>query len=250
MKEFPGQAPIVPTVARCVIVCFVFLRTMPASAAPPEAYGKIKLLRDTWGVPHVFSETDAGAMYGLGYACAEERGFQMHYALRIIQGRLAEVVGARPSVARPRETAVDNDRKMRTFGFNRAAQEVAANLDSDTLELLTAYSAGVSDYVAAYRENMHPLFKVTGLQPEPWTPADCIASWWHLGQFFAGDGTCELLHYRNITSGAVEARRGGRGQAPTPSALWADDEAAVVGREDVSDEWVAKLGAFAREHGA
>ena len=243
------ERPLNPVRWWSVVVCVVFLSTMPVSAAPPEGYGKIELLRDTWGVPHVFSDTDAGAMYGLGYACAEERGYQMYYALRIIQGRLAEVVGARPSVARPRETAVDNDRKMRTFGFYRAAQAVAANLDADTRAMLAAYCAGVNDFVATRRDELHPLFKETGLEPEPWTPADCIASWWHLGQFFAGDGTRELLHYRNLTSGVVEARRGGRGAPPAPSPLWADDEAAVVGRDDVSDEWVKKLESFAREHG-
>ena len=54
--------------------------------------GKVELVRDRWGVPHVFAETDAGAMYGLGYATAEDRGFQMHYSLRIVQGRLAEPI--------------------------------------------------------------------------------------------------------------------------------------------------------------
>src|SRR5512138_2260822 len=55
--------------------------------------GQVELLRDRWGVPHVFAPTDAGAMYGLGYATAEDRAFQMYYNLRIIQGRLAELVG-------------------------------------------------------------------------------------------------------------------------------------------------------------
>ena len=44
----------------------------------------------------------------------------MHYTLRIIHGRLAEVVGD-VKKARRNETAVQNDRKMRTFGFYRAA---------------------------------------------------------------------------------------------------------------------------------
>ena len=211
------------------------------AASPPAGYGRVELLRDTWAIPHIFSDTDEGAMYGLGYACAEDRGFQMHYALRMIQGRLAEVLGERPSVARPRETTVDHDRKMRTFGFDRAAREVAEKLDPDTRALLAAYCAGVNDYFAAHRDGLHPLFGQLGVGPEPWTPADCIASWWHLGQFFAGDGTRELLHYRNILAG--QDRR----FAPTP--LWSEDSAAVVQRTDVSDEWVARVNGFAREHG-
>ena len=64
-----------------------------ASGGSKSGYGRIELLRDSWGVPHVFADTDAGAMYGLGYAAAQDRPFQMYYNLRIIQGRLAEVVG-------------------------------------------------------------------------------------------------------------------------------------------------------------
>src|SRR5512132_1447546 len=114
-----------------------------ACSAGPQDYGKVELLRDNWGVPHVFSDTDAGAMYWLGYATAQERGFQMTYGLRIMQCRLAEVVGPRTKGSR-RETAVDSDGKRRTFGWTRAAARIAANLDPDTLKLLEAYSDGVN----------------------------------------------------------------------------------------------------------
>ena len=54
-------------------------------------------------------------------ATAEERGFQETDNLPIIQGRLAEMVGERQRGNR-KETAVDHDRKMRTFGWARAAR--------------------------------------------------------------------------------------------------------------------------------
>ena len=84
----------------CFGLAVLVLATFSGAAAPGAADGKIELLRDTWGIPHVFSDTDAGAMYGLGYATAEERGFQMTYSLRIIQGRLAEV-DRRPPARQP-----------------------------------------------------------------------------------------------------------------------------------------------------
>ncbi len=223
----------------------------PGDAAP-AAYGKIELIRDTWGIPHIFSSTDPGAMFGLGYASAEERGFQMHFNLRIIQGRLAEVVGERRSTRR-RESAVEHDRKMRTFGFYRAARIVAANLDPDTRALLQAYCAGVNAYVANHRSRLHPLFEKFGLQPEPWTPADCLATWWHLGQFFATDGTRELIRYRNLRNpngGRALPGRGGRPfTPPKPTASWYDDDAAVVVRADVTDEWLKTVQEFMRAHG-
>ena len=132
--------------------------------------GAIEVLRDEWGIPHVFSSTDAGAFYGLGYATAEDRAFQMTYMLRIIQGRLAEIVGDVRHVSRD-ETAVDNDKKMRTFGFYRAAGEAARRLDSPTRTLLEAYAAGVNAYFDEHRADLNPLFAQVGLQPEPWTVA-------------------------------------------------------------------------------
>jgi penicillin G amidase len=212
--------------------------------AVPAAYGKIEILRDEWGIPHVFSDTDAGAMYGLGYATAEERGFQMSYARRIMQGRLAETIGRRPHTAR-RETAFDLDRKMRTFGWSRAAERRASELDRGTLELLSAYSAGVNASFAAQQaeQRLHPLFAELGVVPEPWSPADCLLSWWHLAQFFATDGTRDLIVWRNL------AERGTGGRTPQSTAAWVDDAVAVVQRPDVSEEWFGQVERFAASMG-
>ncbi len=220
------------------------LAAEPAEAAPRPDYGKIELIRDSWGIPHVFSDTDPGALYGLGHATSDERGFQMTYGLRIIQGRLAEVIGDKPREGR-RETAVQNDRKMRTFGWARAAVRTAAGLDPVTRGLLEAYCEGVNDSFAEQKAagRLHPLFARFSVEPEPWTPADCLLSWWHLGQFFGTDGTRDLMVLRNR-----ENPRPGQPQ-PQPGRLWVDDTTAVVQRTDVPNEWVRRVEAFATEYG-
>ena len=103
------------------LIPFGFLVAISLLWSPRLVGAQVEVLRDPWGIPHVFADTDAGAFYGLGYATAEDRGFQMTYSLRVIQGRLSEVIGEARQVNR-RETSVDHDRKMRTFGFHRAAQ--------------------------------------------------------------------------------------------------------------------------------
>lgn len=216
-----------------------------AAAAPKSEYGKIEILRDTWGIPHVFSPTDAGALYGLGYATAEERGFQMTYNLRIIQGRLAETVGDRQRGNR-NETAVDHDRMMRTFGWARAAARTAPNLDSATRQLLEAYCEGVNASFTAQQAagKLHPLFEKFGVTPEAWTPADCLLSWWHLAQFFASDGTRDLMTWRNRAN-----PRPGQAQPPKPGQLWMDDATAVVQRDDVTEAWLRRVEEFRSAHG-
>jgi penicillin amidase len=201
---------------------------------------QVEVLRDPWGIPHIFADSDASAFYGLGYATAEDRAFQMTYSLRIIQGRLSEVVGQVRS-RNGKETSLDHDRRMRTFGFHRAANRVAANLDAETTSLLHAYCDGVNDWFRDHQDELHPLFAKTGLKPEPWTPADCLASWWHLGQFFATDGTRELISARNS------------GRIPQPpegfKKLGSDDVSAVVKRTDLADEWISHVERYAKEHG-
>jgi penicillin amidase len=104
--------------------------------------------------------------------------------------------------------------------------------------LLQAYSDGVNDYVRSHQDKLHPLFAEQGWTPEPWTPADCLVSWWHLARFFAGDGLRDLFAMH---------QQAARGQPPGKPVI--DDEAAVVRRDDVSDAWVDRLRDFAAEYG-
>ena len=226
----------------------------PAGPGRNAKYGGVELLRDTWGVPHVFSDTDAGAMYGLGYATAEDRAFQMYYNLRIIQGRLAELIGdVKIGVTRQnprgRNSALRSDIKMRTIGYYRTALQVAGNLDAETLKLLQAYSDGVNEYVKSHPNKLLYLFEKLDLEPEPWTPAACIASWWRLGLFFSGDGLRDMRPYYEINEG----RRKVFTFDPTDSVgplrdRPVRDDASVIQRNDVADDWVRKVTDYAIEH--
>ena len=225
-----------------------------ASHKPQPEYGTVELLRDTWGVPHIFSDTDTGAMYGLGYAAAEDRAFQMYYNLRIIQGRLAELVGdmkvgASRRLPEGKNSALRNDIKMRTIGFYRTAERIAANLDSETSALLKAYSDGVNDYIKNHPNDLLYLFEKLNLEPEPWTPAACIASWWRLSLFFSGDGLREMTAYYEIKDGTKKIRTFALSDAA--GALRGRpirDDASVVQRSDVTDQWVRKVMDFALRH--
>jgi penicillin G amidase len=226
----------------------------PALEKNAGPYGRIELVRDRWGVPHIFAATDAGAMYGLGYATAQDRAFQMYYNLRIIQGRLAEHVGdvkVGVTERRPqgRNSALRNDVKMRMIGYYRAAEETARQLGPQERSLLEAYSQGVNDYITQHPNDLLQLFETYDLEPEPWTPAACIASWWRMGLFFAGDGLREMGAYYEIKAG----RRQIRTFAPTDGEgatrlRPVRDDASVIQRTDVSDEWVETLYDYAAEH--
>jgi penicillin amidase len=215
--------------------------------------GKVELLRDRWGVPHVFADSDAGAMYGLGYATAQDRAFQMYYNLRIIQGRLAEVVGdVKVGVTRQapqgRTSAFRSDIQMRTIGYWPAAQETAGQLDPEARQLLEAYSRGVNDYIGNHPKELLYLFEKYDLKAEPWTPAACLASWWRLGLFFAGDGLREMEPYYQIKDGVRKVRQFAATDTAANKGLHVRDDASVIQRADVSDAWVQQVTDYATQH--
>lgn len=200
------------------------------SQSSPIAPG-VEIIWDMWGVPHIFAGTDEDAMFGLGYATAKSRLIQMEVSRRIIQGRLAELIGD-VSMNTGGDSSVASDIYMRTAGFYRHAQEIAASLGEEEHRLLQAYADGVNLYIAENPTYFQQIIPDLIHQPEPWKSEDCIACWIHLANFFTSDGLNEANPLKEPTS-----------------ANPVDDSAAVVKREDADEEWIDKVLDFAKEHG-
>lgn len=127
----------------------------------------ITIARDGEGVPHIAAQSEADALFGLGYAHAQDRLWQLDFHRRIAQGRLSEVLGP---------AALDTDRFMRTLGLYRTAQAIASNLDADTRAMVDAYAAGVNACLTARGGPLPPEFLLTGASaPAAWTAADSVA---------------------------------------------------------------------------
>ena len=172
----------------------------PPPPPPPPQPEQVEVARDVYGVPHVFAETDAGAMFGLGWAAAEDRLFQMVRARLMIEGRVAEFFGAGividPGTGNVTHVNRAHDREARAIGWRRHALKAAQAMEPDVLRLLQAYSDGVNAYVASPGAQLHPFFAQFGVPIEPWTPVDCISVWLRFGRHFSASGLDEywLLH--------------------------------------------------------
>ncbi|SFA88596.1 penicillin amidase [Poseidonocella pacifica] len=148
-------------------------RSLPDYDRDAEVSGlaaPLEIVRDTANVPHIFGENDRDVFFGLGYAHAQDRLWQMMTMRRTAQGRLSELFG-------PETLEIDTFlRRLDLYGL--AVQSVAVQ-DEKTLNLLKSYSDGVNARLAQINEEAlgrgAPEFFLFSTEIAPWTPADSLA---------------------------------------------------------------------------
>ena len=131
----------------------------------PGLEAAVEIIRDRWGVPHIYAENIRDLMFAQGFVHAQDRLWQMDLQRRLVAGRLSEVMGA--------ET-VPVDRWLRILGMRRVAEQEVALIRADVRADLEAYAAGVNARVAQGRLPVE--FTLLRYQPEPWRVADTL-SW-------------------------------------------------------------------------
>jgi penicillin amidase len=165
--------------------------------------GKATVIRDSWGIPHIYAATPHDLFLAQGYVHAQDRFWQMEFSRRIGAGRLAEILG---------ESALGSDRFIRTVGWHRTAAREVELLDAESRAALEAYAAGVNAYVSTHRGRLGLEFTILGLtgvdfEPEPWTVLNTL-TWakvmsWDLG----GNMSSELLRAQiadKLGTGAID----------------------------------------------
>jgi penicillin G amidase len=55
--------------------------------------GEVTILRDTFGIPHIYAENEKDLYRAVGFAMAQDRLWQMDLLRRVTQGRLSEILG-------------------------------------------------------------------------------------------------------------------------------------------------------------
>jgi penicillin amidase len=132
----------------------------------------VEVLRDQYGVAHIYAHTPEDLFFVEGYTHAQERFWQMEFQRRVASGRLSEIFG---------EATLETDRYLRYFGFHDLAQQAYELMDGEGRRVFDAYAAGVNAYVSTRKPGELGLeFALLGLQGvdfqiEPWTPADSLA---------------------------------------------------------------------------
>ncbi len=168
-----ATALVVLGVLAIVLAYFLLSRSLPVydkRLAVEGITAPVEIVRDHAAVPHVFGRTEADSFFGLGYAHAQDRLWQMEMLRRTAQGRLSEVFGPR---------TLEIDKLMRRLGLYEQARASVRVQDARTRAALAAYAAGVNARLReindAARGRGAPEFFFFDVALAPWQPADSIA---------------------------------------------------------------------------
>lgn len=149
---------------RLIIIFFlipIHLFAQPFSAKEIKKWKaqskQVQIIRDNWGIPHVYGQTDADAVFGLMYAQCEDdfNRVELNYIEKL--GRLSEINGKKD---------LYNDLMMRMLIDSAAAKADFSIAPYWLQQLLYAFADGINFYLYT-----HPDTKPALLQRfEPWFP--------------------------------------------------------------------------------
>ena len=118
---------------------------------------RVTIIRDNWGIPHVFGKSDADAVFGLLYAQCEDdfKRVEMNYVEKL--GRMSEVKG---------ESELYNDLLIRMIIDSSEAKKDFASAPAWLKKLMNAYADGINYYLFTHPQTKPALLK----HFEPWFP--------------------------------------------------------------------------------
>ena len=151
--------------------------------------GEVLVIRDGYGIPHIKAGCAADAWFGMGYACAQDRLFQLEYDRRRAAGRWAEVAGP---------AAVPGDVLARRMNLTEAAQADVGLMSAPVLAMFEAYAQGVNQVIEG------------GARPSQLPPGAGLAAWrpWHSVAAYKVRHILMGQWQHKLTSAALLARVG------------------------------------------
>lgn len=149
----------------------------------------VEILRDRWGVPHIYAQNAHDLFAAQGFVHAQDRLWQMESQRRLGFGRLSELVGKR---------AIDTDRYMRILGLGRAAQHDVEHLSPEAHTAIDAYVKGINAFVNLHRNKLPPEFMLLRHTPEPWQIVDVLVWGKVMALSLSGNWTQEILRAQMV----------------------------------------------------
>lgn len=126
----------------------------------------VEILRDQWGVPHIYAESRDDLFFAQGYMAARDRLFQLDIWRRQGTGKLAEVLGPE---------FVERDRTALLLRYRGDWQKEWPSYAPDTWHIVNAFVRGINAYIQDPKRKPTADFKKMGFEPGLWHPNDVVS---------------------------------------------------------------------------
>lgn len=123
---------------------------------------KVEIIRDTYGVPHIYAKNETDMYFAFGYAVAQDRLWQMDFFRRLGQGKLSELFG---------KDLVETDRYFRLLTAPGVRKELPPALEP----AFKAFVSGINAYITSHSDRLPVEFTLLRYKPEKWAEDDYLA---------------------------------------------------------------------------
>ena len=123
----------------------------------------VEILRDQWGINHLYAQNQHDLFFTQGYAAAQDRLFQFEIWRMQATGTVAEILGARE---------LKRDIGTRLFKYRGDLDRELNHYHPEGKAIIEAYVSGVNAYIKSVINTPEKLplpFKILGIEPQPWT---------------------------------------------------------------------------------
>ena len=124
----------------------------------------VEIIRDEWGVNHIYAKNQHDLFFAQGYAAAKDRLFQFEIWRRQATGTVAEILG---------EREIKRDIGTRLFKFRGDMKQEMNHYHKDGEKIIRAYTDGVNACIEEMLKTPEKLpieFKLLNIKPGKWTP--------------------------------------------------------------------------------
>src|SRR5690349_24761018 len=126
--------------ARTAALLLACVLASPAAVRVAGLQEPVEILRDRWGVPHIYAANQHDLFFAQGYITATDRLFQIDLWRRAGTGKLAEVLGP---------AAIARDKLARAVAFHGDWNAEWAAYGPDAKAIVTAFTEGINAYIHA-----------------------------------------------------------------------------------------------------
>ncbi len=140
-------------------------RSLPKTSGEISLGGlneRVEIIRDLYGIPHIYAKNEPDLYFALGYAMAQDRLWQMDFYRRLGHGQLSEVLG---------EDLIEVDRFFRII----SAAGMNKTIPKEIHPLIKSFSDGINTFIENQSNRLPFEFKLLNYRPNPWSPEDYLA---------------------------------------------------------------------------